>query len=244
MENPVQLVLGATGGIGSALARRLAQRGDTVVLAGRDEARLGSLASELGASARAFDARDPAAVGEWIEDAANVHGRVDGIANCVGSLLLKPAHLTQPEEWAETLAVNLTSAFGVVRAAARVMRERGGSVVLVSSAAARIGLPNHEAIAAAKAGLEGLARSAAATYARPGIRFNVVAPGLVRTPLTERITGNESAAEASRSMHALKRFGEPEEIAGAIAWLLAPEQAFITGQVLGVDGGLAEVRTR
>lgn len=116
--------------------------------------------------------------------------------------------------------------------------------MLVSSAAARIGFANHEAIAAAKAGVIGLTLSAAATYASRGLRFNAVAPGLVRTPMTERITANESAAEASIAMHALGRLGEPADVAGLIAWLLDPRNSWITGQVFGVDGGLASLRSR
>jgi NAD(P)-dependent dehydrogenase (short-subunit alcohol dehydrogenase family) len=121
---------------------------------------------------------------------------------------------------------------------------KGGSVVLVSSAAARLGLANHEAIAAAKAGVIGLTLSAAATYAARGLRVNAVAPGLVRTPLTARITGSEAALKASTALHALGRIGEPEDVASAIAWLLDPAQSWVTGQVLGVDGGLATLRSR
>ena len=159
-------------------------------------------------------------------------------------MLLKPAHLTSPEEWAETIATNLGSGFATVRAAGKLMARGGGSVVLLSTAAARHGLANHEAIAAAKAGLVGLALSAAATYGPRGLRVNCVAPGLVRTPLTERITSNEASLKASVAMHSLGRIGEPEEVASAIAWLLDPEQSWVTGQVLGVDGGLGSVRAR
>jgi NAD(P)-dependent dehydrogenase (short-subunit alcohol dehydrogenase family) len=124
------------------------------------------------------------------------------------------------------------------------MAEQGGSVVLVSSAAARIGLVNHEAISAAKAGIEGLALAAAATYAAKGIRVNCVAPGLTRTPLTARLWQNDAVAKASAGMHALGRIGTPEEVASAIDWLLDSEQAWVTGQVIGVDGGLSRVRSR
>ena len=173
-----------------------------------------------------------------------MHGRLDGVANCVGSLLLKSAHSTTEAEWSSTIATNLTTAFAVVRAAARAMLPAGGSIVLVSSAAARIGLANHEAIAAAKAGVIGLTLSAAATYGSRGIRVNCVAPGLVRTPMTVRLTANDASLKASTAMHALGRIGEPEDVAVAIEWLLSAEQKWVTGQVLGIDGGLGSVRTR
>ncbi len=124
------------------------------------------------------------------------------------------------------------------------MMKSGGSLVLISSAAARVGLVNHEAIAAAKAGVEGLVRAAAASYARYGVRVNAVAPGLLRTPLTEMITSNEAAERASIAMHAIGRLGLPRDIASVVAWLLNPRNDWVTGQVLGIDGGLSTVRTR
>ena len=114
--------------------------------------------------------------------------------------------------------------------------------MLCSTAAAGSGLPNHEAIAAAKGGVEALTRSAAATYAGRKLRFNAVAPGLVRTPLAAAITGNERALEHSEKMHPLGRVGEPDDVASAITWLLDPANSWVTGQILGVDGGLASVR--
>ena len=120
----------------------------------------------------------------------------------------------------------------------------GGSVVLISSAAASQGLANHEAIAAAKAGINGLVLSAAATYASNRLRFNAIAPGLIESPLTEALTKNEISRQASISMHALGRLGQPGDAARAIAFLLDPQNDWITGQVIGVDGGLSKVRPK
>ena len=238
------LVIGAAGGIGSALVRRLVASGGKVFLAGRDASRLESLATELGMPWGTVEATDPDAIDALADRAASELGGLDGLVNCAGSILLKPAHLTSTADWQATIATNLTSAFGCVRAAGRLMKGEGGSVVLVSSAAARVGLANHEAIAAAKAGIIGLVLSAAATYAKQKVRFNAVAPGLVRTPLSKGLLSSELAEKASVGMHPLGRLGEPDEVAAAIQWFLDPAQGWITGQVLGIDGGLADVRGR
>ena len=238
------LVIGGAGGIGSAVARMVVASGGRVALGGRDRGRLEALAHELDAAFEVVDAADPDALDACAGRAAASLGGLDGIVNCAGSLLLKPAHLTTAPEFHGVIAANLTTAFGCVRAAGRLLRETGGAVVLVSSAAARVGLANHEAIAAAKAGIVGLVRSAAATYAKQRIRFNAVAPGLVRTPLTRGLVSSELAEKASVGMHPLGRLGEPDDVARAIVFLLDPAQSWITGQVLGVDGGLADLRAR
>ncbi len=195
-----------------------------------------------GAQCFALDATIPEEIDRLVDQIVALHKRIDGVVNCVGSLLLKPAHLTTDDEWASTLATNLNSAFFVLRSSVRAMRKTGGgSIVLISSAAARVGLSNHEAIGAAKAGIIGLALSAAATYARHQIRVNVIAPGMVRTPLTASLTTNSAVFKASTAMHALGRIGEPCDVAAAIEWLLHPHQSWITGQVLGIDGGLSTI---
>jgi NAD(P)-dependent dehydrogenase (short-subunit alcohol dehydrogenase family) len=171
-------------------------------------------------------------------------GAVDGVLNCIGSLLLKPAHITSDNDWNETITTNLTSSFYILRAAVKSMTKQGGSIVLISSAAASIGLANHEAIAAAKAGILGLVRSAASTYASRGIRVNAVAPGLIRSKLTRKIWESETSLAASSQLHAIARAGTPEEVASAITWLLSPENKWITGQTIGVDGGLSSVVPR
>ena len=236
------LILGATGGVGSALAHRLHADGRKLTLAARDEAKLGPLGEKLSAATVLVDATQPEDVERAIVANNESHGSMGALVNCVGSLLLKPGHTTSIEEWDDVIRTNLTSAFLAVKYGTAAMLRRGGMIVLVSSAVAETGMPNHEAIAAAKAGVAGLTRSAAASYANRNIRVNAVAPGLTRSQMTAEIFDNELAKKASQAMHALPRLGEPEDIASAIQWLLSTE--WVTGQVLGVDGGLGTLRTR
>ena len=236
------VIIGASGGIGKATCDLLLKGGNQVVGAVRD---IGSIAAGLkvdGVDYRSVDAEDWESVDALFEDLKAEEFPLTGVALCVGSILLKPAHLTRKEEFDAVISRNLSSAFATIRAGSKTLSKTGGSIVLVSTAAAQHGLANNEAISAAKAGVEGLARSAAATYAKRQIRVNCVAPGLVRTPLSERITGNPSSLEMSEKMHPLGRIGEAIEVARAITWLLSSDQGWITGQTIGVDGGLSRLR--
>ena len=140
-QAPRVLIFGASGGIGSALARQLAARGCQLSLVAREQRRLVALAAELQAEAFNLDATDSKAVERCVAEVSEKHGRVDGVVNCAGSLLLKPAHLTTDAEWMAVLGANLTSAFNILRSAtARMMKTGGGSIVLMSSAVARRGM--------------------------------------------------------------------------------------------------------
>ncbi|MBS0198348.1 MAG: SDR family oxidoreductase [Planctomycetes bacterium] len=239
-SNNTCLIIGAAGGIGRALADLLAEAGWHLVLAGRTESSLRRISETYRCPLSLLDAAKFDAVDAVFQD----HPTINTAVNLAGSILLKPAHSTTSDEFDATVSQNLRTSFSLVRAAGKHMKASGGSVVLMSSCAATIGLANHEAIAAAKAGVEGLVRSAAATYAAAGVRFNAVAPGLVDTPMAERITRNEASLKASVAMHPLGRIGTPVEIARMIAFLLSPQNGWITGQVFGVDGGLGRVKGR
>lgn len=243
-EPPVYVIFGATGGIGTELFKRLVkQEGARVVLAARDSSKLEKLSGSASANIAVVDPLRAEQVESCISATVKEFGKVDGVANCVGSVLLKSAHTTSAQEFEDVVRINLFSSFNILKSSAKaMMRGKGGSIVFCSSAVARHGIANHEAIAAAKGGVTSMALSAAATYASKNIRVNCVSPGLTDTPLASRITSSEAALKASAAMHALRRIGRPEEVAAALEFFLHPENAFVTGQNLGVDGGLGSVR--
>lgn len=241
------IIAGITGGIGSDLARRLHAAGWRIGGFARSTDKLDALAAELpGLETATVDATDPAAVETAVTDlTARGGGKLDAYVHCVGSILLKSAHLTSLDEWRRTLDLNLNSAFYGLKAAVGPMQAQGsGSIVLLSSVAASTGLPSHEAIAAAKGGIEGLVRAAAASYASRNVRVNAVAPSLTDTPMAAGLLGNPAARAFSEKMHPLGRVGTPANIASAIAYLLSPEADWVTGQVWGIDGGMGSVRPR
>ena len=237
MSSTVYTIIGGRGGIGKVVTEKLREDGATVATIDRspsdDQFHFQADASNQGSLERAVAA---------IEDK---FGPLRGVANLAGSILIKPAHSTTQDEFESVISQNLHTAFNTVKTCApRIAKHGGGSVVLVSSAAARIGLKNHDAIAAAKAGVEGLARSASATYARRGVRVNCVGPGLVDTPMAAPILASEANRKYSEGLHAVGKIGAAEDVAQAICLLLSESTGgWITGQVFAVDGGLSRVRS-
>jgi len=235
----ITLITGGSGGIGSAVARRVAAAGGTPVLVARDAERLARVADEIGARAFPGDVLDNDEFGALVKRVEAEVGEIDGVVHAVGSVLLKPLHATSLDDWRRTYEINATSAFIVMRnVMPLLMRRKRGSVVLFSTVATSMGLQNHESIAAAKSAIEGLVRSAAISYARYGIRINAVAPALTRTALSQNLWQNEAMLAASVAMHPLGRIGEPDDIAPAVMYFLSDESGWTTGQILGVDGGL------
>lgn len=243
MDSDVVVIFGASGGIGSVLGKQLSEQGKCVVLCSRNEEKLKLLAQDLKQPYLVCDGCSEEDVRRTIDRIFLEHGRINGVANCIGSIFIKPLHLTTMESWSEVIRVNLTSCFCILKASLEKMaQQQQGSIVLISSCAAQIGMPHHEAIAAAKGAVEALIRAAAASYAKKGIRVNGIAPGLTLTPLAEQVISNETALKTSISFHPLGRLGKPEDIASAIVWLLSQQSSWITGQVLSVDGGLTQIK--
>ncbi len=233
------LIGGISGGIGSSLAALLVQQGHQV--AGFSQS---GMAEGLPSGVKTFttDATDSQAVESSFQQGVEALGGLDGYIHAIGSVFLKPVHLTQDEEWMRVLSTNLHSAFFCARAAIRHLKASPSSrIVLFSSVAAKIGLSNHEAIAAAKGGINGLTLSLAASYAPRGIRVNAVALGLVETPATQNLLGSEQARKISTAMHPIGRIGNPQEVASFVNWLLSPEADWVTGQIFSMDGGMHSI---
>jgi NAD(P)-dependent dehydrogenase (short-subunit alcohol dehydrogenase family) len=241
MSQPT-LIVGGSGGIGLALARALARDGRPVALIGRDPARLAAAAAALGGvPTRCCDATDPAALADAVAQLAA--GGLAGLAYAVGSIVLKPLKRASAADFLDAFRLNALGAAIAVQAAEPALRAAGGSVVLFSTVAVQAGFPNHAVIAAAKGAVEALTRSLAADLA-PEVRVNCIAPSLTRTPLAASITGNEAVAKSIAALHPLARLGEADDIAAMAAFLLGPGAAWITGQVIGVDGGRGTVRSK
>lgn len=238
------VVLGASGSIGSALSKSLVRSGQSTLLLGRNQEKLSKLGEELN---QPFDTIDLTSSQCLIDCMQRFHGPLGGfcgIVNCIGSLWLKPIQFTTDDDFQRVIQTNLFTSFAAVKAGAKFLKEQGGSIILIGSAAAEIGLHHHEAIAAAKAGIIGMTRSAAASLAQQNVRVNCVSPGMTRTEMTRQIWENPTSEKASQEMHALGRIGEPEQIASMIQFLLDPTNNWITGQVFGVDGGLSKIQPR
>jgi NAD(P)-dependent dehydrogenase (short-subunit alcohol dehydrogenase family) len=235
------VIFGATGGTGSTVARILHEQGRPLHLVARDRDRLSDLASELGADFTQGDVTRPDA---FEAVAADLEGPCGGLVYAVGTINLGSLQRLTEQDFQNDFDVNAKGAALAVKALLPSLKKGAGtpSVVLFSSVAVGQGFAFHASIGMAKGAVEGLTRSLAAELA-PKIRVNAVAPSLTRTPLAEGILANEKMAEAITKNHALRRLGTAQDVAALAAFLLSDEAEWITGQVMGVDGGRSSLRT-
>lgn len=232
------VIVGATGGIGREVARQLASGGHELVLAGRDQARLSALAGELGARSCVCDVLEPDSFKHLAEAAGPA---IDGIVYAVGSITLKPLQRLTEADCLLDFRLNALGAASTVQALLPALRKSSlGSIVLFSSVAAQHGFSFHASISMAKGAVEGLTRALAAELA-PRIRVNAIAPSLTRTPLAQGLLSKEGAEQALAALHPLHKIGEPEDVASLATYLLSPAAKWMTGQVIGVDGGRAHL---
>lgn len=236
------LVYGATGGIGSETARRLKARGHDLHLVGRSEEKLGALAAELGATSTLADLDD---ADSFTKVAAEAGPDIAGLVYAVGTINLKPLNRLTSADFERDFRLNAMGAALAVQAALPALKAGEGtaSVLFFSTVAVAQGFASHASVSMAKGAVEGLTRALAAEYA-PKIRVNAIAPSLTRTPLAAGLTSQPAMAQALGQMHPLGRLGEASDIAGLAAFILSGEADWMTGQVIGVDGGRATLRTK
>lgn len=231
LRSRTALVVGGSGGIGAAVVARLSEAGARVVSVDRPE-----LDPPPGAIAQACDVSDPQAVAALFERLRAERTEPDLLVHCAGIVRDRVLWKLSDEDWRAVLAVNLDSAFYVLRGALPAMRQRGGgSIVLVSSINGERGKVGQANYSASKAGMIGLARTAAREAGRFGVRVNVIAPGLVRTAMTAQLSA--SVVESALAESALGVACEPLDVANAALFLCSSLSARVTGQVLRVDGG-------
>ncbi len=225
------LIIGAGSGIGHEIAKRILAEGGNVTVAGRHE-------PDLDVNFLNWDATSPNA-----SAFDSVPDQLHGLIYCPGTINLKPFGRLSLEDFTNDWQINVLGAVAALQPnIARLKKAKSSGVVLFSSVAATTGLSFHASIASAKSAVQGLAVALAAEYAAAGIRFNVVAPSLTDTPLAENLLSTDDKREASAKRHPLGRYGTPDDIASAALFLLSDQSSWITGQVLGIDGGLGNLK--
>lgn len=234
------LLYGGSGGIGSAIARLLHKNGDELYLVGRNEEKLEELASQTGAHFIAGDITQEGFYQNVMEQAGK---ELDGLVYAIGTINLGSLRRLSEADFLDDFHVNAMGAALAVKAALSALKkaQNTASVLLFSSVAAQQGFSLHASIGMAKGAVSGLTVSLAAELA-PKIRVNAIAPSLTQTPLSESLLSNLQIAEAIAGQHALKRLGSPEDIAHLAVFLLSSEASWITGQIIGVDGGRSSLQ--
>jgi 3-oxoacyl-[acyl-carrier protein] reductase len=226
------LIVGASTGIGAALAEIAANKGAKMYTASRTE---GSTPSVLHIN---FDAQTPD-----YQAFSQLPDVLHGFVYAPGTINLKPFGRLSQADFQNDFQINVLAAIGILQAIMpKLKRAEGASVVLFSTVAVQIGMGFHSSIAVSKGAIEGLTRSLAAEFAPQKIRVNAIAPSLTDTPLAKQLLSTDERKEASNRRHPIGRYGTPQDVANAAAFLLGDESSWVTGQVLGIDGGMGRIK--
>jgi len=228
------LIFGATGSVGSNLAKQLSQANKEIHLIGRNAIELEKLSLELGCDYTILDILSDDIYENLKKNFENID--LAGIAYCIGSIDLKPLEKTNKEDFQKCLKLNFFPIVEVIKVFQGNLKKNKGSIVLFSTVAVQRGFTNHSIIASVKGAIEGLTVSLAAEFA-PNIKVNCIAPSLTNSKLAEPILKNKIVAEGIAKAHPLKRIGEGKDTAAMAKFLLTEESSWITGQIIGVDGG-------
>ncbi len=232
------LIFGATGAVGSSLAKLLNENSISTHLIGKNEEEISKLSGETNGSYSVADMTDPSFIEKIDSDLKNID--IAGIAYCVGSIDLKPINLVTKKDYLKSLELNLFPIVEIIKKYKENLKKNKASIVVFSTVAVKQGFANHSIISPVKASLEGLTVSLAAELA-PNIRINCIAPSLSNSKMAGKILGNTKIAEGIAKQHPLKRLGEGKDSASLAKFLLSNESSWITGQIIGVDGGRSNV---
>ena len=236
--NAKYLIFGATGSIGSSLANQLKKSGyDNIHLVARKNTELENISENLDYTFSVADVLEDG----FVEKIKAEIKDVKGIAYCVGSIDLKPIKNVTEKDFHKCMKLNLYSAFDIIKGFQENLKKNKGSIVLFSTVAAKRGFSNHSIISSTKAAVEGLTVSLAAEFA-PHIRVNCIAPSLTKSKISEPILKNTPIAEGIAKAHPMKRIGEGKDAAAMAKFLLTDESSWITGQIIGVDGGRSSIK--
>tara|TARA_B100001123_G_scaffold353787_1_gene405935 strand:- start:253 stop:963 length:711 start_codon:yes stop_codon:yes gene_type:complete len=226
------LIFGATGSIGSNLANILYNANNEIHLVARNELEVKTLSEKLGCTYSVADVLEDNFIDKIKSDISDIKG----IAYCVGSIDLKPLKMVKEQDFQKCMKLNLYSAVEIIKSYQESLKKNNGSIVLFSTVAVQRGFTNHSIIASTKAAVEGLTVSLAAEFA-PKIRVNCIAPSLTKSKIAEPLLKNSIMAEGIAKAHPMKRVGEGKDAAAMAKFLLTEESSWITGQIIGVDGG-------
>ena len=237
MNNKI-LIFGATGAVGSALAKLFVDNKNDCHLIGKNNEDVSRLAEETGYTYSTADVLEDNFLDKIEQDLNNAE--ISGIAYCIGSIDLKPINLISKKDVEKSFSLNLFPIYEIVKKFQPSLKKNKGSIVLFSTVAVRQGFPNHAIISPAKASLEGLTVSLASELS-PNIRVNCIAPSMSNSKMASKILKNPKIAEGIAKQHPLKRLGEGKDSAALAKFLLSDQSSWITGQIIGVDGGRSNI---